>query len=187
MDGWHHQLNGHEFKQAPGDDEGQSSTACCTRWGLKESGMTERLNNNNTNIRPVGRGSFSLKALRGLVIQAVNLSCLPLDGMVSCGLPGENCRNPGPSLGGGIIPSKSVNSHFSLYLQTAWEAYKTRGPGPTPNQQVRIWGDDPIVSFEGSRDDSYVQLRHHSHQSTWASSCINSRGIINQQCIAYIS
>ena len=21
--GWHHQLNGHEFEQAPGDDEGQ--------------------------------------------------------------------------------------------------------------------------------------------------------------------
>ena len=103
MDGWHHQLNGHEFKQVPGDD-GQSSMACCSRWGLKESDTTERLNNNNTNIRPMGRGSFLLKALRGLVIQAVNLSPLPLDGMVSCGLPGENCRNPGPSLGGVSFP-----------------------------------------------------------------------------------
>ena len=26
---WHHQLNGHEFKQAPGDGEGQESLACC--------------------------------------------------------------------------------------------------------------------------------------------------------------
>ena len=27
--GRHHQLNGHEFKQAPGDGEGQGSLACC--------------------------------------------------------------------------------------------------------------------------------------------------------------
>ena len=27
---WHHQLNGHEFKQTPEDSEGQGSLACCT-------------------------------------------------------------------------------------------------------------------------------------------------------------
>ena len=26
--GWHHQLNGHEFEQAPGDGEGHRSLAC---------------------------------------------------------------------------------------------------------------------------------------------------------------
>ena len=25
MVGWHYQLNGHEFEQAPGDDEGQEN------------------------------------------------------------------------------------------------------------------------------------------------------------------
>ena len=29
MVGWHHQLNGHEFEQAPGDREGQGSLECC--------------------------------------------------------------------------------------------------------------------------------------------------------------
>ena len=38
--GWHHWLNGHEFEQAPGDDEGQGSLACCSPWGWKESDMT---------------------------------------------------------------------------------------------------------------------------------------------------
>ena len=33
MVGWHHQLNGHEFEQAPGDDEGQGSLACGSPWG----------------------------------------------------------------------------------------------------------------------------------------------------------
>ena len=47
MVGWHHRLNGHEFKQAPGDGEGQGSLACCSPWGRKESNMTEWLNNNN--------------------------------------------------------------------------------------------------------------------------------------------
>ena len=44
--GWHHQLNGHEFEQAPGDGEGKGSLVCCRPWGLKELDMTERLNNN---------------------------------------------------------------------------------------------------------------------------------------------
>ena len=38
MVGWHYQLNGHEFEQAPGDGEGQGSLACCSPWGHKESG-----------------------------------------------------------------------------------------------------------------------------------------------------
>ena len=43
---WHHQLNGHEFEQAPGNGGGQGSLVCCSPWGLKESDMTEKLNNN---------------------------------------------------------------------------------------------------------------------------------------------
>ena len=30
MVGWHHQLNGHEFEQTPGDSEGQGSLTCCS-------------------------------------------------------------------------------------------------------------------------------------------------------------
>ena len=44
---WHHQLNGHEFEQAPGDGDGQGSLACCSLWGHKESDTTGQLNNNN--------------------------------------------------------------------------------------------------------------------------------------------
>ena len=46
--GWHHQLNEHEFEQAPGDGEGQERLACCSPWGNKELDMTELLKNNNT-------------------------------------------------------------------------------------------------------------------------------------------
>ena len=41
MVGWHHQLNAHEFEQAPGVSDGQGSLVCCSPWGLKESDMTE--------------------------------------------------------------------------------------------------------------------------------------------------
>ena len=44
MVGWHHQLNGHEFDQAPGTGDGQGSLACCSPWGHKELDMTEPLN-----------------------------------------------------------------------------------------------------------------------------------------------
>ena len=42
--GWDHQLDGHEFEQAPGVDDGQGILACCSPWGHKESDMTEWLN-----------------------------------------------------------------------------------------------------------------------------------------------
>ena len=40
MIGWHHQLNGGEFEQTPGDSEGQGSLAYCSSWGQKELGTT---------------------------------------------------------------------------------------------------------------------------------------------------
>ena len=40
MVGWHHRLNGHEYKQTPGDSEGQGSLMCCSPWGCKEPDMT---------------------------------------------------------------------------------------------------------------------------------------------------
>ena len=43
--GWYHWLNGHEFEQTQGDNEGQGSLACCSPWGRKESDMTEWQNN----------------------------------------------------------------------------------------------------------------------------------------------
>ena len=41
MVGWLHRLNGREFEQAPGDDEGQGSLACWSLWGSKELDMTK--------------------------------------------------------------------------------------------------------------------------------------------------
>ena len=35
--GWPHQLNGHEFEQTLGYNEGQGNLACCSPWGCKES------------------------------------------------------------------------------------------------------------------------------------------------------
>ena len=44
MVGWHHRLNGHEFKLALGVGDGQGSLVYCSPWGHKESDTTERLN-----------------------------------------------------------------------------------------------------------------------------------------------
>ena len=37
---WHHRLNGHEFEQVPGDNEGQGSLVWNSPWGHKESDLT---------------------------------------------------------------------------------------------------------------------------------------------------
>ena len=45
MIGWHHQLDGHEFEQAPGVGDRQESLVCYSQsWGGKESDTTEQLN-----------------------------------------------------------------------------------------------------------------------------------------------
>ena len=44
--GWHHQLDRHEFEQAPRDGEGQGSLVGFSLWVAK-SDVTERLNNSN--------------------------------------------------------------------------------------------------------------------------------------------
>ena len=44
MAGWYHQLDGHEFEQASGVDDGQGSLVCCSPWSHKKSDMTGWLN-----------------------------------------------------------------------------------------------------------------------------------------------
>ena len=36
----HHQLNGHQFEQTPGNSEGQGSQVCYSLWGHRESDTT---------------------------------------------------------------------------------------------------------------------------------------------------
>ena len=42
--GWHHQLNAHEFEQAPEVGDGQGGLESCSPQGRKESYTTEQLN-----------------------------------------------------------------------------------------------------------------------------------------------
>ena len=41
---WHHWLDGHEFEQATGVDDGQGSMECCSPCGCKALDTTEQLN-----------------------------------------------------------------------------------------------------------------------------------------------
>ena len=50
--GWHHQLNGHEFEQAPGVGDGQGGLACYSLWGRKQSDTTEPLNRTELKYDP---------------------------------------------------------------------------------------------------------------------------------------
>ena len=43
MAGWHHRLNGHESKQAPGLGDEHGGLECCSPWGCEELHKTERL------------------------------------------------------------------------------------------------------------------------------------------------
>ena len=43
MVGWCHRLDGHEFEQALGGDDGQGSLVCYSPWGFRESDTSEQL------------------------------------------------------------------------------------------------------------------------------------------------
>ena len=83
MIGWHHQLDGHEFEQAPVVDNGQGSLACCSPWGHEELNMTERLNRTihspKLKIRVFMKGwrGKSGYIIRGLRSQAKKFKCYP--------------------------------------------------------------------------------------------------------------
>ena len=48
MFGWHHWLSGHDFEQAPGDDEGQRNLECHSPRGCKELNTPEEMNTTTT-------------------------------------------------------------------------------------------------------------------------------------------
>ena len=43
MVGWHHQLNGPEFEQAPGDGEGEVSQMSCIHGSMKANSLEKTL------------------------------------------------------------------------------------------------------------------------------------------------
>ena len=47
IDGWHYQLNGHEFEQSQGVSEEQGSLVHCSPWSCKVLDMTEQPKSNN--------------------------------------------------------------------------------------------------------------------------------------------
>ena len=60
MVGWHHQLDGHEFQQAPGIGGGQGKPGVLQSMGWQESDMTERLSNNKINERLIASCGFPI-------------------------------------------------------------------------------------------------------------------------------
>ena len=58
MVGWHHQFNGYDFEQTPGESEGQGSLACSSTWGHEGSAMTEQLKQQGSHRNINARTSF---------------------------------------------------------------------------------------------------------------------------------
>ena len=79
MVGWHQRLNGHEFEQALGVGDGQGGLGCCSPWGHKESGMTERLNWTELNLR-TGFSTLHLREKKNLEVRRSWLGEVPLRG-----------------------------------------------------------------------------------------------------------
>ena len=71
--GWHHQLDGYEFEQAPGVGDGLGGLVYCSPLGFKESNINECLN---------------WTELNSILLYVVAQSCLTLCNPMDCSKPG---------------------------------------------------------------------------------------------------
>ena len=71
-------LNGHEFEQAPGVDDGQGGLVGCSPWSRKESDTTEQLSNNRNNSGNVHQ--ILLSRFREELKQRIQGRACPLKG-----------------------------------------------------------------------------------------------------------
>ena len=73
MLGWHHQLHGHEFKQALGIGDGQGGLVCCSPWGHKQSDLTEQLNLTRNEALHQKKSFFPLKKKKQGILNSLNI------------------------------------------------------------------------------------------------------------------
>ena len=73
MVAWHHQLNGHEFEQTPGDGKGQENLACCRSQGCTEqAGLSDSttaskaVSSKYTQHKQAFRGTHSTKTEKNI-------------------------------------------------------------------------------------------------------------------------
>ena len=72
--GWHHQLCGHEFEQAPGVGEGQGSLVSCSPWGRKSrTGLSDWTElDSDSGLVPTSCGPQFWFALRQILTRIFN-------------------------------------------------------------------------------------------------------------------
>ena len=83
MVGQHHQLNGHEFVQTPGDSEGQGSLACYSSWGCKDVDLKAEQHNSNYPLSSLDPTSVLSPELQGSAILGFG-SLSPLNSQDKC-------------------------------------------------------------------------------------------------------
>ena len=110
MVGWHHQLDGHEFEQAPGVGDGQGNLACCSLWDCKELDTTESLNGTELNCgkeeATLGRGNSLNKILETGQFRAHS----------TAGVLGLDCDRAFPHI---LACHPSSSSTFSLFFSVS--------------------------------------------------------------------
>ena len=92
-----------EFKQTPGDGEGQGSLVCCSLWGGKESDMTEQPNNNKNSA----------------YVCMLTQSCSTLFDPMHCSSPGSSVHGC-HFLVQEIFPTQGFNLNLQCLLH--WQA-----------------------------------------------------------------
>ena len=155
MAGWHPWLNGHEFEQTLGDGKEQRSLACCSPWGHKELGMTERLNNDTTKAMRKASSFFFFFFfnerfvfvfwLAWVLVTVLSLSLVVVSGGNSSVVPGlliavaSRCRAQAPGCAGfsscssqALEPVGSVVVVHGLSCSLACGIFPNQGSNPCP-------------------------------------------------------
>ena len=88
MVGWHPQLDGYEFEQAPEVGDRQGNLVCCSPWGCKESDMTEWLNwtelNAMTQLKPVWKHEWNSHTTQSFILAGIFYTRQSVTEMIIC-------------------------------------------------------------------------------------------------------
>ena len=72
MIGWHHCLNGREFKLPQGDSEGQGSLVCCNSWGPKCWTWFSNWTTPTIGFKPSPAGTWEVTSRQNLLTSVLN-------------------------------------------------------------------------------------------------------------------
>ena len=166
MVGWHHQLNGHELEQTPGDSGGQGNQAGCSPWSRKSQTQRQLSNHHLSCLPDQSLGPRIWSSLKSAPWGGENLGRPGLPTTLSSAWPIPSWLFPPPSRSSEIHPAQMPdgkinwallgllsllpvnNSRKAGFMQQCWLRMETGRRGDVLEKSVSLHGNRRQLGFQ---------------------------------------